>query len=49
MNEPNPEQDERNERTDLCEECKPVDHMTCSLDASCACCRSTIMQMEDEG
>ena len=40
------EQIARDNRDDLCSDCKPVDHSTCSLDATCACCRTTILAME---
>lgn len=40
------EQGERNERADLCTECKDMNHPTCSLDANCTCCRETIAQSE---
>jgi hypothetical protein len=43
------EQAERDARTDLCDECRDLDHPTCSLDASCACCLTTIAQMAEEG
>lgn len=36
---------ERFLRDDLCAECKDEDHPTCSLDATCVCCRDTIEQM----
>jgi len=42
------EQRERNERTDLCDECRPMNHMTCGMHAECACCRTTIVALAEE-
>lgn len=39
------EQAERDARTDLCDECKDIEHPTCSLDPFCICCQGTIEQM----
>lgn len=41
---------ERNARTDLCDACRPVEHLTCSLEhPSCSCCVSTLQQMVVDG
>lgn len=42
------EQASRDTRTDLCGACRPVDHVTCSMDPSCACCRETIAALVEE-
>lgn len=42
------EDDERRARTDLCPACKDPDHPTCSLLGWCACCRATMVALEEE-
>lgn len=46
---PDLEQAERDTRDDLCDECRPVDHPTCSMDYRCACCRTTFAALADKG
>jgi len=40
---------ERDQRTDLCDVCRPVDHETCANNAQCACCRTTVFFGEERG
>lgn len=37
---------QRRARADLCETCKDIDHESCSLDSSCACCQTTMADQE---
>lgn len=39
---------EREDRTDLCVDCKDEDHVECSLDSSCSCCLITLAMMAEE-
>jgi hypothetical protein len=36
----------RDARTDLCATCRPADHPSCSMDVTCACCRTTIGRLD---
>ena len=42
------DQEERNQRTDLCIDCKPVDHWSCGMQAFCSCCLETFNAMKDD-